>query len=88
MGEVRLKYEELATGVAQVEACLNLRPLTPLPKPSGGIQELTPGHFLIGKPLTALPDPPESRQPITMLCRWHLCQRLTSHFGTDGQKNT
>jgi len=80
VGEVRLTYEELATVLAQVEACLNSRPLTPLPEPSDGIEALTPGHFLIGKPLTALPDPPESRQPIAMLRRWHFCQRLTSHF--------
>ena len=80
VGEVRLTYEELTTVLAQVEACLNSRPLTPLPEPSDGIEALTPGHFLIGKPLTALPDPPESRLPITMLRRWHLCQRLTSHF--------
>ena len=80
IGEVRLTYEEMATVLAQVEACLNSRPLTPLPEPSDGMEALTPGHFLIGKPLTAFPDPPESRQPIAMLRRWHLCQRLTSHF--------
>ena len=41
---------------------------------------LTPGHFLIGKPLTALPDMPESHQPIALLKRWNLYQRLTSHL--------
>ena len=66
--------------MAQIEACLNSRPLTPLLKDSEGLEVLTPGHFLIGKPLTALPDPIESCQPITILRRWNLCQRLTNHF--------
>ena len=80
VGEARLTYEELTTILAQIEACLNSRPFTPLPDPSDSLEVLTPGHFLIGKPLTALPDMPESHQPITLLKRWHLCQRLTNHL--------
>ena len=80
VGEVKLTYEELATTLAQIEACLNSRPLTPMPEDSEGLEVLTPGHFLIGKPLTALPDLIESREPVTILRRWNLCQRLTSHF--------
>ena len=87
-GEVKLTYEELATTLAQIEACLNSRPLVPLPEPSEALEVLTPGHFLIGKPLTALPDPPEIHLPITLLRGWHLCQKLTSPFGTDGRANT
>ena len=67
VGEAKLTYEELATSLTQIEACLNSRPLTPLPYESEGMEVLIQGHFLIGKPLTALPDPPESRLPITML---------------------
>ena len=80
VGEARLTYEELTTTLAQVEACLNSRPLTPLPEPSDALEVLTPGHFLIGKPLTALPDSPDPDRPITLLRRWELCQKLTSHF--------
>ena len=40
----------------QVEACLNSRPLVPLPADDDGIGALTPGHFRIGQPLEALPD--------------------------------
>ena len=61
VGEVKLTYEELATTLAQIEVCLNSRPLTSLPEDSEGLEVLTPGHFLIGKPLTALPDPIESQ---------------------------
>ena len=50
VGEVKLTYEELATTLAQIEACLNSRPLIPLPESSDALEVLTPGHFLIGKP--------------------------------------
>ena len=80
VGDVRLNFEELTTTLAQIEACLNSRPLTPMPNPEEGIEALTPGHFLIGAPLEALPDPPDSYRPIPLLRRWHLCQTLTRHF--------
>jgi len=53
---VKLTFEEMSTLLTQVEACLNSRPLVPLPNNGDGIQALTPGHFLIGQPLQALPD--------------------------------
>ena len=69
--------EELTTTLAQVEACLNSRPLTGMPDSEEGIEVLTPGHFLFGGPLEALPDPPASFRSIPLLRRWHLCQALT-----------
>ena len=68
--------------LTQIEACLNSRPLTALPcDEDGGIQALTPGHFLIGRPLEALPDPDViNNRSLTLLKRWHLCQALVKHF--------
>ena len=80
VGEARLTYEELRMTLAQVEACVNSRPLTPLPAPLDALEVLTPQHSLIGKPLTALLDSPDSDWPITLLRRCELCQKLTSHF--------
>ena len=60
VGDARLTYEELATVLTQIEACLNSRPLAALPEPDDGLEVLTPGHFLIGRPLEALPDPSSS----------------------------
>ena len=54
---VRLTFEEFTTVLTQIEACLNSRPLTPVNSPDDdGVLALTPGHFLIGKALTSLPD--------------------------------
>lgn len=42
---------------------------------------LTPGHFLIGQPLMAIPDPPFSYNvSITLLRRWQLCQSVIRQF--------
>ena len=80
VGSVKLTFEELATVSAQIEACLNSRSLTPLPHPEDGTEVLTPGHFLVGAPLEARPDPRESLEPLSTLRRWHLCQALVRHL--------
>ena len=55
VGGVRLNFEELTTVLTQIKACLNPRPLTPLPQPEDGIEALTPGYILVGAPLDTLP---------------------------------
>lgn len=57
IGDTRLTYEEFSTFLAQVEAVLNSRPLCALTEDPDDIAALTPGHFLTGGPLTALPEP-------------------------------
>ena len=76
----KLSFEEFSTILTQVEACLNSRPLAPLPCDDDGIEALTPGHFLIGRPLESLPDPSFSYRSVSLLRRWHLCQALVRHF--------
>ena len=72
---VKLTFEEFTTVLAQIEACLNSRPLTPVNSPDDdGIAALTPGHFLVGRPLTSLPDSQLSYRSVSLLRRWHLCQ--------------
>ena len=81
MGEVKLTFEELSTVACQIEACMNSRPLTQLPEPADGLEVLTPGHFLIGRPLESLPEAPiDDIKAIHVLRRWQLCQALTNHL--------
>ena len=81
VGEVRLTFEELTTITSQIEACMNSRPLTPLIDDTEGYEALTPGHFIIGRPMEALPDEhQEISQPINLLRRWQLCQAVVNHF--------
>ena len=81
VGESKLTFEEMTTVLCQIEACLNSRPLfTSLDSnDDDGTAPLTPGHFLIGRPLKALPDQ-VIKAPISTLKRWQLCQALTQHF--------
>ncbi|XP_064386059.1 uncharacterized protein LOC135334711 [Halichondria panicea] len=80
LGEVKLTYEELSTLLAQIESCLKSRPLASLVNDDDGIEALTPGHFIIGKPLTALPETTPSSRSISLLKRWQLCKSLLRHF--------
>ena len=80
IGEARLTLEEMTTVLAQIEACLNSRPLTPLPEASDGIDALTPGYFLIGRPLEALPEGTRMPQSVSLVKRWYLCQSIVQHF--------
>ena len=81
VGNAKLNFEELTTVLSQIEACLNSRPLGTMPhNDDDGIELLTPGHFIIGRPMQALPDHALSYKPMPMLRRWYLCEALVRHF--------
>ncbi|UYV74036.1 hypothetical protein LAZ67_11001902 [Cordylochernes scorpioides] len=74
-----LNFEELNTLTSQIEACLNSRPLYPMSSDPNDFNPLTPGHFLIGRPLTALTEP--SYHPNdNYLTRWKLIQKARDVF--------
>ncbi|XP_050312220.1 uncharacterized protein LOC126747541 [Anthonomus grandis grandis] len=55
-GKSILSYECLYTGLTQIEAILNSRPLQPMSDSISDLTCLTPGHFLIGQQLTSFPE--------------------------------
>lgn len=70
----------MTTLLTQVEACLNSRPLQALTDDAEDLSALTPGHFLIGSALTAVPEPSLSDSPPSHLSRWQMLQRMRDHF--------
>ena len=80
VSNMKLIYEEMATVHTQIEACPNSRPLSAMMQEDDSVEALTQSHFLIGRPIKALPDSSQSFGPISLLHRWHLCQALTCHF--------
>lgn len=77
LGTASLTYEEMSTILVRIEACLNSRPITPLSNDPSDLSVLTPGHFLIGRALTNLPEPDLVSMSSNRLHRW---QRTTQLF--------
>ena len=80
VASTKFTFEDFTTILTQVEASLNSRPLTPLSCDSDSVKALTPGHFLIGKPIESLPDMSLSYRALLLLRRWHLCQSIVRYF--------
>ncbi|XP_052744237.1 uncharacterized protein LOC128199305 [Bicyclus anynana] len=80
IGETILTFEELATVFCRIEAVLNSRPLCPLSSDPNDLEVLTPGHFLIGQPLRALPEYPFRDAKTSRLTRFELLQQMTQNF--------
>lgn len=80
IGETTLTYEEMATLLSQIEACLNSRPLQALTDDPEDRAALTPGHFLVGSALNAVPEPSLVDEPPSRLSRWQLIQSMRDHF--------
>lgn len=72
--------EEITTLLTQIEAILNSRPMEPLSDDPDDLSALTPGHFLIGQPLTTLPEPNLQSINISRLSRWQLIQQQSQQF--------
>lgn len=82
IGDTRLTYDEMYTLLVQIEGCVNSRPITPIYDDPSDPSVLTPAHFLIGAPLTTIPehDLTDGDVKINRLSRWQLVQKMFQHF--------
>lgn len=80
IGTSTLTFEEMATLLAQVEACLNSRPISPMTDDAEDLQPLTPGHFLVGHPLCTVPEPSLVDINPGRLSRWQTIQQMYQTF--------
>lgn len=76
LGETTLTYEELTTMLTKIEACLNSRPLCPVNNDPESFDALTPGHFLVGEPLTAIAHRDLLSHNPSALTRWQQTQQF------------
>ncbi|XP_058816920.1 uncharacterized protein LOC131680218 [Topomyia yanbarensis] len=87
LGNSTLAAEQLTTLLAQVESYLNSRPLTQISADPEDLDVLTPGHFLIHRPLTAIAEPSLEEVPLNRLDRWQVVQefvrRLWKRWSTE-----
>lgn len=82
----KLTFEEFCTILSQIEAILNSRPITPMSSDPNDFDVLTPGHFLIGRRLTSVPDRDYSEVKDGRLSRFQYLQKLQRHFWTRWSK--
>uniref|UniRef100_A0A1I8N0I0 Integrase catalytic domain-containing protein n=1 Tax=Musca domestica TaxID=7370 RepID=A0A1I8N0I0_MUSDO len=75
-----LNHEELETVVIEIETILNSRPLTPISDDPNYLAALTPGHFLVGEPLTAQVDPSANQSPTSLTSRWKVVSQIRHEF--------
>ncbi|XP_055644494.1 uncharacterized protein LOC129780350 [Toxorhynchites rutilus septentrionalis] len=75
IGNVNVGYEDMCTLLAQIEMCLNSRPLVPIPTDPSDLEVLTPGHFLIGASFQAVPENNLCDIPDNRLTHFELAQK-------------
>lgn len=75
-----LTYEEFYTLLAEIEANLNSRPLCQLSSDPNDLDALTPGHFIMGCPPNAVPEPSLLSVNDNRLSRWKLLVKMNQDF--------
>lgn len=82
--EATLTHEEWQTLSCQIEAILNSRLLCPISNDPESLVALTPAHFLIGAPLTLIPETYEPSAKFnpekSQTSRWRLLKEMRDSF--------
>ncbi|GFW16378.1 integrase catalytic domain-containing protein [Trichonephila clavipes] len=66
----KITFEEFETIIIQIEGILNSRPFVPLSYNINEYEVLTPGHFIIGRAISAIPEPAILDISDNRLSRW------------------
>ncbi|GFY33150.1 integrase catalytic domain-containing protein [Trichonephila clavipes] len=87
VGNLHFTFAEFETIMIQAEEILNSRPLIPLSSDVDNFDVLTPGHFLIGRPITSIPEPNLIDVNENRLSRWEkiavVVQRIWKKWKSD-----
>lgn len=73
-------FEELATLLTKIGACINSRPLTPLSSDPSDLTALTSSHFVCTKPMVSPLEPDLTNIPMNRLSAWQRITRLQQDF--------
>uniref|UniRef100_A0A182YRV4 DUF5641 domain-containing protein n=1 Tax=Anopheles stephensi TaxID=30069 RepID=A0A182YRV4_ANOST len=77
---IAANQNDMTTILAEIEGCLNSRPITPMSEDPSGLTALTPGHFLTGENLQLLPSINLTQIPINRLTHWQIIQQQLQRF--------
>ncbi|XP_011171716.1 uncharacterized protein LOC105204363 [Solenopsis invicta] len=80
VGNLLFTLEELYTLVTEIEGILNSRPITTISSDPNDLLVLSPAHYLIGKPLTTLPESDLSFVPANRLSTWQHISKVRQNF--------
>lgn len=73
-------FQEYTTMLAEIEACMNSRPLCPVSDDPDDLSVLTPAHFLIGDNLLCPPRPSLLDIHTSRLSKWKQISQKIEHF--------
>ncbi|XP_072380678.1 uncharacterized protein [Diabrotica undecimpunctata] len=76
----KLIYEDFNSLLIQIEEVLNSRPMFALSNDPTDLTPLTPSHFLIGRPITTIPDTDLSTIPIGRLSNYKMIRHMYQQF--------
>lgn len=73
-------FEEMATLLAKISACINSRPLTPISTDPSDLTALTPSHFISSRPIVSPLEEPLADVPLNRLNAWQKVTKLQQEF--------
>ncbi|XP_011174666.2 uncharacterized protein LOC105206911 [Solenopsis invicta] len=80
IGETLFTFEELCTFTTEIEGILNSRPIATISSDPNDLLVLSPAHYLIGKPVTSLPENDLLSVPDNRLSVWQHIAKMRQDF--------